>query len=129
MEVGPSECPYHDTIQTIEPFLPELLENSANLIGLSSDYSSNDHMKRETLKVIRAQARKQSLPPNKVKPSGKAYKRHAKHRARLEQNQHGPFSFITPLSLRGAPDLPAPAVEAAIGKLPRTWPTLLRPCA
>tara|TARA_B100001939_G_scaffold283511_2_gene252892 strand:+ start:51948 stop:52112 length:165 start_codon:yes stop_codon:yes gene_type:complete len=51
-------------------------------------------MKRETLKVIRAQARKQTLPPNKVKPSGKAYNRKAKHKARLEQNQHGPFSLL-----------------------------------
>ncbi|MCB1170015.1 MAG: hypothetical protein KDK25_06765 [Leptospiraceae bacterium] len=86
-------------------------------------------MKRETLKVIRAQARKQSLPPNKVKPSGKAYKRHAKHRARLEQSQHGPFSFLAPLSLCGAPDLTGPAVEAVIGKLLRTRTALLRPCA
>ena len=50
-------------------------------------------MKRETLKVIRAQARKQTLPPNKIKPSAKTYNRKAKHKARLEQNQPGPFSL------------------------------------
>ncbi|MEQ8352861.1 MAG: hypothetical protein RH862_15340 [Leptospiraceae bacterium] len=59
-------------------------------------------MKRETLKVIRAQARKQTLPPNKVKPSGKTYKRNAKHRARLEQNQHGPFSLTGQVVSSGA---------------------------
>jgi hypothetical protein len=51
-------------------------------------------MKRETLKIIRAQARKQTLPPNKIKPSGKVYNRHTKHKARLDRDSGGPFSLV-----------------------------------
>lgn len=49
-------------------------------------------MKKETLKIVKAAARKlQPVPPQKTHDSKKKYHRHPKHRT-VYRNDAGPFS-------------------------------------